>query len=74
MQGAIPEAYTGFAQGVRAGMAQAPSSAVTHALDVAEAVWRAVQDTSSPPRIPAGADAVALAAVVDAAVLELRLS
>ena len=60
MQGAITEAYADFAQSVRAGMAQS-SATVTHALDVAEAVWRAVNDPSSPLRIPAGADAVALA-------------
>jgi len=31
---------------------------VTHAADVAEAVWRAATDSSAPLRIPAGADAV----------------
>jgi hypothetical protein len=35
---------------------------VTPARDVAEAVWRAVTNTAAPVRIPAGADAVALAA------------
>ncbi|MCX7278302.1 MAG: SDR family oxidoreductase [Burkholderiales bacterium] len=59
MQGGIPESYSSFAQGVFAGMGQ--PSAVTRALDVAEAVWRAVNDPSSPLHIPAGADAVALA-------------
>jgi NAD(P)-dependent dehydrogenase (short-subunit alcohol dehydrogenase family) len=34
---------------------------ITHAQDVAEAVWRAVNDPSSPMRIPAGADAVSWA-------------
>lgn len=34
---------------------------VTHSRDVAEAVWRAVTDPSSPTQIPAGADAVAWA-------------
>ena len=34
---------------------------ITHSQDVAEAVWRAVTDPSSPVRIPAGADAVAWA-------------
>jgi len=29
----------------------------THAIDVAEAVWRAATDSSAPMRIPAGADA-----------------
>jgi len=60
MQGGIPEAYAGFAQSVFAGMAQ--SSAVTRALDVAEAVWRAANDPSCPIRMAAGADAVAMAA------------
>jgi len=60
MQGGIPEAYAGFAQSVFAGMRQ-PSAVVTHALDVAEAVWRAANDPSSPMRIAAGADAVAWA-------------
>jgi NAD(P)-dependent dehydrogenase (short-subunit alcohol dehydrogenase family) len=58
-QGGIPEAYAGFAQSVFAGMGQ-PSNA-THAADVAEAVWRVVNDATSPLRVPAGADAVALA-------------
>jgi len=40
-------------------MGQPP--AVTKAIDVAEAVRRAVNDPSFPVRIPAGADAVALA-------------
>lgn len=59
MQGGIPEAYAGFAQSAFAEMAQ--STAVTQALDVAEAVWRAANDASCPIWIPAGADAVALA-------------
>jgi NAD(P)-dependent dehydrogenase (short-subunit alcohol dehydrogenase family) len=59
MQGGIPEVYAGFAQSVFAGIAQ--SSAVTRALDVAEAVWRAANDPSCPVRIAAGADAVTLA-------------
>ena len=58
-QGGIPDAYAAFAQQVFAGMrADAP---VTHAPDVAEAVWRAATDPASPLRLPAGADAVALA-------------
>ena len=35
--------------------------AVTQPSDVAEAVWRAVNDTSGQLRFPAGPDAVALA-------------
>ena len=59
MQDGIPEAYADLAQNVFAEWAQ--SSAVTRALDVAEAVWRAANDPSCPVRIAAGADAVALA-------------
>lgn len=53
------EAYAEFAQSVFARMKQS-SSAVTHALDVAAAVWRAANDPSCPVRMAAGADAVAL--------------
>jgi NAD(P)-dependent dehydrogenase (short-subunit alcohol dehydrogenase family) len=59
-QDGIPEAYATFAQRLFAGMAQAPASPTTRSLDVAEAVWRAVTDASSPMRIAAGADAVAM--------------
>jgi len=59
MQGLIPEAYAPYAQSVFAGFTQA--AAVTTEADVAEAVWRAVHDTSGRLRFPAGADAVALA-------------
>jgi NAD(P)-dependent dehydrogenase (short-subunit alcohol dehydrogenase family) len=58
MPGGIPEAYASFAQRVFAARGQ--SSALTRAQDVAEAVWRAATDPSSPVRIAAGADAVAL--------------
>jgi NAD(P)-dependent dehydrogenase (short-subunit alcohol dehydrogenase family) len=59
MQESIPEAYADFAKNVFAGMGQ--STMVTKARDVAEAVWLAATDHASPTRIPAGADAVALA-------------
>jgi hypothetical protein len=39
-----------------------PGAPKTRSTDVAEAVWRAATDPSAPMRIPAGADAVALAA------------
>ena len=53
-----PEAYADWAKQV---LSVAPqSSDVTTASDVAEAIWRAVTDPSSPQRIPAGADALAL--------------
>jgi len=60
MQGAIPEVYAGFAQRVFASRGQ--DGPVTHASDVVEAVWRAVTDGAAPLRLPAGADALALAA------------
>jgi NAD(P)-dependent dehydrogenase (short-subunit alcohol dehydrogenase family) len=55
-----PEAYAELAQSVFARMGQS-SSAVTRSLDVAEAVWRAAHNPSSPVRIAAGADADAVA-------------
>lgn len=59
-EGGFPEAYADLVQRVFSGWEQ-DQSAVTHALDVAEAVWRVATDPSAPLRIPAGADAVALA-------------
>jgi NAD(P)-dependent dehydrogenase (short-subunit alcohol dehydrogenase family) len=59
MQGLVPEAYAPFAQKVFAAFLQ-PAALTTEA-DVAEAVWRAANDTSGQLRFPAGADAVALA-------------
>lgn len=59
MQGGFPEPYAEMVQQVFARWQQ-DSSAVTHAQDVAEAVWRAANDANSPMRIAAGADATAL--------------
>jgi len=59
MQGLVPEAYAAFAQQIFTSLGQL--SAVTDAADVAQAVWRAATDLSSPLHLPAGADAVALA-------------
>ncbi|WP_206952464.1 SDR family oxidoreductase [Trinickia acidisoli] len=61
MHGFDHEAYADLAKQVVARLQDA-SSPITHAQDVAEAVWRAATDPSSPMRIPAGADAVAWAA------------
>ncbi|CAD6560209.1 hypothetical protein LMG27952_07071 [Paraburkholderia hiiakae] len=55
------EAYADLARTVIARL-EDTSSPTTHAQDVAEAVWRAATDPSSPMRIPAGADAEAWAA------------
>jgi NAD(P)-dependent dehydrogenase (short-subunit alcohol dehydrogenase family) len=56
MHGLDHDAYGEFVETVFARMLDA-SSPITHAHDVAEAVWRAATDPSSPMRIPAGADA-----------------
>ncbi|KWF22471.1 SDR family oxidoreductase [Burkholderia pseudomultivorans] len=63
MHGFEHEAYAEFAGKVLAGLLD-ESAPITHAQDVAEAVWRAATDPSCPMRIPAGADAVAWAAEV----------
>jgi NAD(P)-dependent dehydrogenase (short-subunit alcohol dehydrogenase family) len=63
MLGFDHEAYADLANGVLAAFADT-SSPVTRAQDVAEAVWRAATDPSSPMRIPAGADAQAWAAEI----------
>lgn len=55
----IPETYADFAAPIFA--AWADPSAVTTEADVADAVWRAVNDTTDWLRHPAGADALALA-------------
>ncbi len=55
----VPEAYADVAAPVFAAMQQ--RAQVTRASDVAEAVWRAATDPSCPMRLPAGADATALA-------------
>src|SRR5450830_1191684 len=58
MQGAIPEAYAELAQNIFAEWGK--PAPVTEAKDVAQAVWSAATDPSSPMRIAAGADALAL--------------
>ena len=62
-QNGVPEAYAAWAKQAFSAAPQQPAE-VTKAGDVAEAVWRAVTEPSSPLRIPAGADARALAAQV----------
>ena len=59
MQGLIPEPYAPFAEKIFAGFAN--PGAVTTEADVADAVWRAVNDATGQLRFPAGADAIALA-------------
>lgn len=58
--GGFPDAYGDFANGVIAAM-RTPGAPKTLSSDVAEAIWRAANDPAAPIRIPAGADAVALA-------------
>jgi NAD(P)-dependent dehydrogenase (short-subunit alcohol dehydrogenase family) len=59
MEGLIPEAYAPFAEPIFAAFAR--PAAVTTESDVAEAIWRAANDTTGQLRFPAGADALALA-------------
>ena len=60
LEGLIPEPYAPLAQSVFAALGVGPAL-VTTAADVAEGVWRAVNDTSGQLRFPAGPDAVELA-------------
>jgi NAD(P)-dependent dehydrogenase (short-subunit alcohol dehydrogenase family) len=55
----IPEAYLGLAQRVFASWQQ-ETGRITHATDVAQAIWRAATDPACPMRLAAGADAAAL--------------
>ena len=59
----IPEAYADFARAVFGDLANPAMTGAptTKETDVAEGVWRAVNDTTGTLRFPAGADAVALA-------------
>lgn len=61
MHGFEHEAYAEFVGKAVARMLDA-TGPITHAQDVAEAVWRAATDPSSPLHMPAGADAHAWAA------------
>ncbi|MDR5760916.1 SDR family oxidoreductase [Caballeronia sp. LZ035] len=56
MQSGFPEPYAKLAQSVFERFEN--DSTVTYSRDVAEGVWRAATDPSSPMRIPAGADAI----------------
>jgi hypothetical protein len=56
MQGLDHEAHADLVKSVFARFDE--PEPITHAHDVAEAVWRAVNDRSSQMRIPAGADAI----------------
>ncbi|MBN8233458.1 SDR family oxidoreductase [Corallococcus macrosporus] len=57
----VPEAYADFVRGIFEQRTAHASGPVTRSQDVAEGIWRAVNDPSAPLRLPAGADAVAMA-------------
>lgn len=58
---AVAEPYADFARSVFERMTAHRTGPSTRSLDVAEAIWRAVNDPTCPMRQPAGADAVELA-------------
>lgn len=60
VQDGVPAPYVDFRERVFAA-ARDTAAPITRSEDVAEAVWRAVTDAAAPMRLPAGADAVALA-------------
>ena len=60
MTDGFPQAYGDLVSRVFAGWQEA--GPITRPSDVGEAVWRATTDPSCPMRLPAGADAVAMAA------------
>lgn len=55
MEGSVPEAYAALAAQVFSNFQD--DTRITHASDVAEAVWRAATDPAAPMRIAAGEDA-----------------
>jgi NAD(P)-dependent dehydrogenase (short-subunit alcohol dehydrogenase family) len=59
MEGLFPAPYAPYAESVFASVAT--RTLVTRETDVAEAVWRAANDTTPQLRYPAGPDAIALA-------------
>jgi NAD(P)-dependent dehydrogenase (short-subunit alcohol dehydrogenase family) len=58
MTGGFPEPYLPLVEQVMAGWQQ-DTGPTTSSEDVADAVWRAVTDTSAPSHLPAGTDAIA---------------
>ncbi len=57
MTGGFPDAYLPLVEQVMAGWQQ-DTGPTTTSQDVAEAVWRAVNDVDAPAHLPAGADAI----------------
>jgi NAD(P)-dependent dehydrogenase (short-subunit alcohol dehydrogenase family) len=70
MDGLFPDTYAAFADAVLAGFQKV--EVTTKESDVAEAVFRAANDTSTDLRFPAGPDAVALAKNASAAFAPFR--
>lgn len=62
MGGGFPEAYQDQVQAILASWGEEEPSDLTQSTDVAAAIWRVATDPTAPARVPAGADAVALAA------------
>jgi NAD(P)-dependent dehydrogenase (short-subunit alcohol dehydrogenase family) len=60
-EGGFPAPYSDFVTGIFSAREQQADAPVTHPADVVAAVWQAATDAASPLRIPAGADAIALA-------------
>lgn len=57
--GQLPESYAALGQQILDSMQD--NASVTQAVDVAQAVWRMVNDPQAPSRLPAGEDALAMA-------------
>ncbi|MGU3596436.1 SDR family oxidoreductase [Klebsiella variicola] len=57
--GQLPESYAALGQQILDSMQD--NASVTQAVDVAQAVWRMVNDPDAPSRLPAGEDALAMA-------------
>lgn len=57
--GQLPESYAALGQQILDSIQE--NASVTRAVDVAQAVWRMVNDPDAPSRLPAGEDALAMA-------------
>ncbi|MDU2480496.1 MAG: SDR family NAD(P)-dependent oxidoreductase [Klebsiella sp.] len=57
--GQLPESYAALGQQILDSIQD--NASVTQAVDVAQAVWRMVNDPQAPSRLPAGEDALAMA-------------
>ena len=60
--GQLPESYAALGQQIFDSMQD--NASVTQAADVAQAVWRMVNDPQAPSRLPAGEDALAMAQAI----------